>query len=293
MASSPAVRVVRSAAPITILLPLKNYHPTYLDESLASIFRQTDSAWRLIIIVERDDEKRFRSLLSAALEDSRVRIIANTGRKLTGAFNSGMRVAESDFVAILLGDDMWAADAVEVLLREVGAHPEVDFFYSGRRVVDGAGRPIGSIHNPREAFSGDDFIWMSPVQHLLCWRREKALSFGGMDESLNSVGPDDYDFPWMMFEHGAVFRPVHECLYLYRDHQDSYRLTTHLPRSVHVRELRRILTKHGVSPSLIDERLSSAKRSFLRQCVYRNELHRRLSNLLGIEPRPGKRLEYK
>ena len=31
------------------------------------------------------------------------------------------------------------------------------------------------------------------------------MAFGGMDESLNSVGPDDYDFPWCMAERGAKF----------------------------------------------------------------------------------------
>ena len=32
----------------------------------------------------------------------------NEGRKLAGAMNTGMRHAETPFVAILLSDDMWA-----------------------------------------------------------------------------------------------------------------------------------------------------------------------------------------
>lgn len=278
---------------ITVLLPLRNFLPRFLDESLDSIFRQTSGDWQLIVIVEREDEARFQSLLAGRLIDSRVNLVTNAGRKLAGAFNSGMRAAESEFVGILLGDDLWSPDAVAVLKREIDLNPEVDFFYSGRRIVDGAGNAISSIHSPRETISAEDFVWTSPVQHLLCWRRTKALAFGGMDESLNSVGPDDYDFPWMMLEHGAIFRPIAECLYTYRDHQDGYRLTTHLPRSVHVRELRRILRKHGVPAKMIDTRLAGAKRSFLLQCVYRNELHRRLSILLGIEPGPGRPLQYR
>ena len=85
------------------------------------------------------------------------------------------------------------------------------------------------------------------MRNLLCWRRQKGLSVGGLDESLNSVGPDDYDFPWTMAERGARFRAVYECLYYYRDHRRGYRLTTHLPRRVQRREEDRIQRKHGVS----------------------------------------------
>ena len=84
------------------------------------------------------------------------------------------------------------------------------------------------------------------MKHLLCWRREKALAVGGIDESLASVGPDDYDFPWCMAERGAVFKAIDEPLYVVRDHRECERLTTHLPLSVHKRDLRRILEKHGV-----------------------------------------------
>ena len=107
-----------------------------------------------------------------------------------------------------------------------------------------------------------------------------------MDESLNSVGPDDFDFPWCMAEHGAVFQAVAECLYLYRDHRDSYRLTTHLPLNVHVREIRRIMMKHGASASQIRARVAAARRSYLRQCLFRSETRAPAQAVVGIR-RPG------
>lgn len=114
-----------------------------------------------------------------------------------------------------------------------------------------------------------------------------------MDETLNSVGPDDYDFPWMMLEQGAKFRAIPECLYTYRNHCSGYRLTTHLSRSVHLRELRRILTKHGVKQHVIRLRLRGAKRGFLRQCLYRNDLHRWVLDAIGFDPESGWRMHYR
>ncbi len=139
-----------------------------------------------------------------------------------------MRAARTEFVSILLGDDLWAEDAVEVLERNLATRPDVDFFHSARRIIDDHGAPISGVAPPVEDVSREHFLTGAPVKHLLCWRRELGLSIGGIDESLNSVGPDDYDFPWSMAEAGARFGAVPECLYVYRDHRSGFRLTTHL-----------------------------------------------------------------
>ena len=75
-------------------------------------------------------------LLGRRAEDPRIQLVRNEGRKLAGAINTGMRHAETDFVAVLLGDDMWAPEAVSVLLNHVTQYPEVDFFHSSRIVID-------------------------------------------------------------------------------------------------------------------------------------------------------------
>ena len=255
-------------AGLTILMPLKNYHPVFLRKALESVINQSCPYWRLLIIVEMRDFGHFRNLLEIELADSRIDIISNEGRKLAGALNTGMKNAQTDFVAILLADDMWSVDAVLTLTNYIAGFPEIDFFHSSRMYVDEHDRPISSIYKSKSSFSLEDFMSSSPVKHLLCWRKEKALSLGGMDESLNSVGPDDYDFPWCMAESGATFMAVEECLYMYRDHRDGYRLTTHLPLTVHKKELRRIMRKHGVNDAAIERTISIAAATYLRQCLY-------------------------
>ena len=159
---------------VTVLLPLKHYHPRYLQEAVGSILAQTCPDWRLLVIVEPEDEGRFRPLLSGALVDPRVRLVLNRGRRLAGAFNTGMREAETEFVAILLGDDLWAPRAVEALRDAMLAHPKADFFHSGRKVIDEDGRPLSSEYPPPDQVSAADFAWRSPIKHLLCWRRAMA-----------------------------------------------------------------------------------------------------------------------
>jgi glycosyltransferase involved in cell wall biosynthesis len=278
---------------VTALMPLKNYERDFLFKALHSLTAQSNPDWRLLIIVEREDRAAFERLLRAELADKRVRLIVNEGRKLAGAMNTGMRHAETPFVAILLADDMWAENAAEVLTSQIRLHPDADFFHSSRVIVDEHDRPISSVHSSRATFQLKDFLVSSPVKHLLCWRRELALSFGGMDESLNNVGPDDYDFPWSMAEHGARFHAIAEALYLYRDHRGGERLTTHLPLSVHLRELRRILTKHGASRDEMEAKLARAKSSYLKQCLYKNRADKWLKQLIGHEAQRGWRETYR
>ncbi len=259
------------------------------------MIKQTCQYWNLLIIVEKRDYNRFRLLLQKELCDPRIEIIVNQGRKMAGAVNSGMRYASTEFVAILLADDMWSIDAIEKLNQYIVEFPQVDFYHSSRIIIDERDNAISSISYSKEEFSLEDFKRGSPVKHLLCWRRDKGLSIGGLDESLNNVGPDDYDFPWAMAENGATFKAIRECLYYYRNHCECYRLTTHLPLSVHKREVSRILKKHGegfLSRMII---IARGRRALLgKQCVYRNSLDKWLKEKLGCDARRNwKQQNYK
>lgn len=277
-------------AALTVLLPVKDYCEGYLREAVDSMHAQSCPDWELVVIGEEVNRAALGTLLAADVRDPRVRLVASEGRRLAGALNTGMRCARTRFVAILLGDDMWGSQAVGVLSAAIRDNPGADFFHSARIVVDEDGRPLSSVHHARERVSVADFEVSSPVKHLLCWRLELALSFGGMDETLPPIGTDDFDFPWTMAERGARFHALHECLYLYRDHREGYRLTTHLPLSVCVRGIRMTMRKHGLGPIQTERRVLAARRSYLRQCLYRSGLHERLSH--DADPRRGWRDTY-
>jgi GT2 family glycosyltransferase len=279
-------------ARVTALMPVKAYHEAYLEDAVCSMLQQTCPDWRLLVIAARRKRKGLARALGEHLEDPRIEMVENEGRQLAGSLNTGMRHAGTEFVAILLGDDVWSRDAVEVLVRNIASSPETDFFHSARRAMDQDGRPISDVLPSRPTVSVDDFFVRSPAKHLLCWRREMGLSIGGMDETLNSVGVDDYDFPWSMAEHGASFRSIPECLYIFRDHRETFRLTTHLPLDHHKRELARILRKHGADEYTIATRVAQAENGYLRQCLYRSRTDRWIKRLTGQATRNAWREPY-
>ena len=278
---------------VTALLPVKQYVPDYLREAVGSLLAQSSPRWRALVIHPRGARAELETQLGEAAADGRIDLLEEEGRKLAGALNTGMRAAETEFTAILFADDLWAPNAVEVLEREISAHPEVDFFHSARRIVDDRGEPISDVAPAEPDVRLETFLERAPVKHLLCWRRELALSIGGIDESLNSVGPDDFDFPWSMAEAGARFGAIQDCLYVYRDHRAAYRLTTHLPMRTHLRETRRILRKHGVPRAEIRRRLAEARKGYLRQCLYSSPLDAMVKRALRHDPARGWRESYR
>jgi glycosyltransferase involved in cell wall biosynthesis len=278
---------------VTALIPVKAYHPRFLREAVDSLLGQTSPRWRAMIVHMPGADSELEGVLGSAAQDPRITFIAGRGRRLAGALNTGMRAAETEFAAILLGDDLWEPTAVEVVGRQIAAAPEADFLHSSRRVVDDDGEPISSVYQARREITPEMFVEGGPVKHLLCWRVDLALAIGGVDESLNSIGVDDYDFPWSMMEAGARFHAIPECLYVYRDHRSGYRLTTHIPLNTQLSEIGRILRKHGVPEAAIERRLAEVRGTYLRQCLYSSRIDAWFKRLLRDDPTRGWRETYR
>ncbi len=275
-----------------MLVPVKHYVPEYLREAVASLLAQSSPRWRALVIHCHGARAELEAQLGDAAADSRIEFIERERPKLAGALNSGMRAAETEFTTVLFADDLWSPETVEVLERNIATRTGVDFFHSARRFVDDQGRSISGVHPAEPDVRLETFFDRVPVKHLLCWRRDLALSIGGIDESLDSVGPDDYDFPWSMAEAGARFGAIQECLYVVRDHRSGYRLTTHIPLRTHVREIRRILRKHGAPRAEIRRRVAKARKGYLQQCLYSSPLDARLKRVFGHDPARGWRESY-
>ena len=278
---------------VTIFMPVRHFHAGFLRQAVASVFAQTRTDWKLLIVGDPAEGGHFRQVLADEISDPRVRVIDREGRRLAGAYNSAMRSADTEFIAALLGDDMLAPNAVEVLGKHIRSHPATDFFHSGRYFIDANNVRVSSEYLPRSSFTNENFWKMSPVKHLLCWRRSMGLACGGVDETLDNFGSDDLDFPWSMFEHGAVFTAIPHALYVFRDHRDGYRLTTHVTRDVQLNGLRRILEKHGTPPAVVAARLRYARRTYLRQSLFRSPLHRWIMEKMGFNANAGWHESYR
>jgi glycosyltransferase involved in cell wall biosynthesis len=279
---------------VTVLMPCRNAHAGFLAEALASVFAQSTGRWELLLVDEASEDRRTRDAIAelAARGDERVRVAASDSRHITGALNTGMRLARTPFVCALHCDDLLDERALEVLNRAIETDGSVDYFYSSLRYIDENGRTLGRVRPARRFASLDQFVRGCPVKHLHCWRVSAALAIGGMDESFGPHAGDDYDFPWSMAEAGYVFKALEECLYSYRDHREHFRLTTHVPLDVQTAELARILAKHGVPEERARAEIARRQGLHLRQALYATESERPDEHAEAARARAGWRETY-
>ncbi len=258
---------------VTILMPCRDADPALFRRAIASVLSQTDAAWRLIVIDDGSEDAGTRAELDALRDtrDPRIRVAPSEARMVTGALNTGMRLADTPFVCMFHCDDLLALHALSVLRREIENSPAVDYFHSSRVHIDEHDAPLDEPYEARESFTLDDFKAHGPVKHLHCWRVGKAIEAGGMDETLGPHGADDYDFPWTMMEAGARFQAIRECLYYYRDRGAQKRLTTHVPLDTQVGELVKIFRKHGMTEQEIEDQIRIRRAGYLQQALYKTD----------------------
>jgi len=271
---------------ITILLPSKNPTPLFFNEALQSLFEQSSDDWRLIVIGDSETGR----LLETARRDPRIHLIPNTAPRISGALNAGMREAKTAFVCALHNDDRLCGAAIETLHRYLAEYP-ADFYYASRRIIDEHGEAVTPVLLAPAQLQCSDFIHTS-IKNLMCWDVGKALAIGGVDEELGLHGADDYDFPWSMLENGCRFQAISECLYEYRDHRESYRLTTHVPLDAQIADLAKILRKHGVSEDAIDRQIKIRSSGYLRQALFLDDSDREQKERSNFDIRSGWKERY-
>lgn len=261
-------RLFTSTAPripeaITILLPCKDQKKDFFLDALGSVVGQTSPYWFVLVLVDPSSPPHLAEWI-ATFHDDRIQHVSCPETGFAKALNHGLKIASTPFVSILLSDDRYAPRAIETLLSYRTNFPAADFFHSARRLIRLNGEPHGEILPSRVEIRLEDFKTSgSPVKHLLCWRREKGLEIGGMDESLSAHGCDDYDFPWRMAEAGASFQAVQECLYEYRVHHAHTRLTTATPLAQQMQTIRAMFARHGVSSGETDRYVQHAIGAYL------------------------------
>ncbi len=279
---------------LTILMPHRNAHAGFFEEALGSVLAQTTGRWRLLVIDDGSDDPAALAALTrvSKWDDERIEVVRSRSRYVTGALNTGIESADTDFVCILHCDDLLAPQAVATLGRAIADHPTTDYFHSSRRFIDETGRPLSGVFEARSFADVRVFERSCPVKSLHCFRVSAARAIGGMDETLGLHGGDDYDFPWSMAEAGYSFLAVPDCLYAIRDHRVHYRLTTHVPLDVQAAELERILRKHGMSGRRVRKEVKVRRRTYLRQALFSSEEDRHTKESRGFDPGSSWRSSY-
>lgn len=146
---------------VSVVMPVYNVE-AYVLEAVTSVLNQN---WRDLELLIVDDGGPDDSVkICRGLNDPRIRIISQENRGLAGARNTGIRHARGEFIAFLDADDRWAPQKLARHVAHLDASPDVGVSYSGSRLIDEAGRPIGLNQTPKlDTIRAEDVFLRNPV----------------------------------------------------------------------------------------------------------------------------------
>ncbi|ALW87116.1 hypothetical protein AUC43_19770 [Hymenobacter sedentarius] len=143
---------------VSIIIPCYNYG-WVLHETLDSLLAQTHAAWECLIVDDGStDETRAVAERYSNL-DSRFQYIYKRNQGISAARNTGLAKAKGEFIQFLDSDDQLAVRKLEIQVKFLADHEEVDLVYGDARYFHSNERNVLSF-----SFALDNQEWMPRVE---------------------------------------------------------------------------------------------------------------------------------
>lgn len=205
-------RVSRSVPPMfSIVTPVYNVKVTWFADAALSILSQTNLDWEWCIVDDCSSDRSFHKLFADLKELPNIKIVQLQEKcGVSEATNTALKLSAGRFVCFLDADDMLEPDALAKFVEAL--KDGADAAYSDSDRVDGSGRTSETFCKPD--WSPEFFRSTVHVGHLLCVRRELALSVGGFDNQLERA--QDFEFFLRFNERTQHIVHIPEILYHWR-----------------------------------------------------------------------------
>lgn len=157
-----------------------------LDQSIASIARQTFDDWELVIVDDASTDGSEKLAAQWAARDPRIRVLARSSNKgQTASLNEGLAHCHGTWVARQDADDLSHPRRLEMQMAFVHDQPETVLLGTQGALIDGKDSCVGLLDvplNPR------DIAWCAPflnpfLHTSVLFRREVVQANGSYDES--------------------------------------------------------------------------------------------------------------
>jgi glycosyltransferase involved in cell wall biosynthesis len=186
---------------ISVVMPAYN-EELYIGEALDSILAQTRAPLEVIVV---DDGSTDETVEIVRGYGSRVRLIQQENRGCHGAFDTGFREANGEFVALCPADDVYETQKLEWQGETLAANPEVDVaFGAATRFGLASGhhsRPARHKLLDNEWFGAEMYkIDLIPDPSAVV-RRSLYFDLGGY----KPIVGEDYEFWMRALSAGATF----------------------------------------------------------------------------------------
>ena len=210
----------------SIIIPVYNVEP-YLRECLDSVLNQTFGDWEAICVNDGSTDNSVDILVEYAAKDRRIKFVNQSNAGTATARNTGMRMAQGDYIVFLDSDDWLEKHALQTIAGKLKGVEVLCF--SGRRFIeetkdfhapDALPEKLyesGMAYYNENALLPRDFAFVCVV--LRVYQRRFLLEYGLFFDD-DVTYEDNLWVPLTLF-YAHTVRVISNSLYVYRIRQGS------------------------------------------------------------------------
>lgn len=195
---------------VSVVMPSWN-REAYLAEAINSILGQTYKNIELIIVDDgsTDDSKFLYDYFMK--KDSRVKVIYQENKGISGARNTGIKAAKGKYIAVADSDDVSNPNRIEKSVKAIKGY---DFVYGGYGLGD-ANCEVAQWYMPNKKMTLEHVKKNQAWPHLTLMAKRECFDGAYRDDW---VVNDDAWLVWQWFNRGYKAKLVKEGLAIQRGH---------------------------------------------------------------------------
>jgi glycosyltransferase involved in cell wall biosynthesis len=200
---------------VSVIIPAYNVEK-YIEEAINSVLSQTYLNIEIIVVDDGsiDNTKR---LVDHYLGKNRIIYLFQNNKGLSGARNTGIKVARGEYIALLDADDLFLPTKIEKQVSFMENNKDCDFCYCDVNFfIDG--KPEKILKSHYKYYSGNIFKYLIKGSFVnpstLFFKKQTSDIFGVFDESFKRA--EDLEYYLRVSLLGAKFCFVDELLFLSR-----------------------------------------------------------------------------
>ena len=205
---------MRKIQKISVIIPCYN-DGIYLHDTIESLNVQTYTNFEIIIIDDASDDEHTKNILSKLKQDNLQVIFLEKNSGPSIARNSGIKIAQGDYILPLDADDKIAPTYLEKAKNILDKNSNIGIVYCEAEFF---GQQMGKWNLPPYSFP--QILTGNMIFATAMYRKKDWESIGGYDEKM-LMGNEDYDFWLSLLELDRDVYKINEILFYYRIKETS------------------------------------------------------------------------
>jgi len=201
---------------ISIIMPVYNVSPEWLDKAITSVELQWYENWELCIADDKSTNKETIDYLRS-INNPKIKItFLEKNLNISGASNAALTLATGEYIALLDNDDELTPDALYEMVKVIN-QTDADFIYSDEDFISTEG--VCSNPHYKPDFSPDLLLSHNYITHFSCFKKVLLEKVGYFNSQFD--GSQDYDLFLRLTEQTNNIQHIQKVLYHWRTIEGS------------------------------------------------------------------------